>query len=646
MGTYVRRATHVFAVVGLLVSLSLAAVVPATKVSAVGEAFTGGDGSEATPYLIADCEQLQAISEDVEAYYALTKNIDCAATVGWNEDEGFRSIGDSDLQFQGQLDGRGYTVNDLYIGNASGGLFSHLGSGGVIKNLLIDNALVEGGAYTALLVGSSFGLIDHVHVAGQVYGTAYLGGLVGEMSGSSAVLSSSRADVDIDGNNTSIGGLVGFMGEDATIDNSYATGNVEGLVNIGGLVGELQEGSITNSHATGAVSGLENIGGFVGANQLMGTISRSYATGHVYADNLYAGGFVGINSGTIEISYSYNDDSGEVDAGVESYCAVGGFVGYNADGEISNSFSRSSVYDVECGNGGFAGDNSAPIVNSYSTGLSSDEYGFVSWSGGSLSGNFWDIQTSGTTDPCGGGGYDCSQPDRVTGITTALMKDITTFNGTNNAYFNFGGDPWDFESIWAFVTDTNDGYPFFKNGNVGADPFSIELDTENEDGDEDLNGDTIPDVEQAHVRGFMNGSTGKTIALEVAEDCEIQEVATPSGSQFAAKDSGYSYPEGFVGFTADCGDPGYTSTISLYYYNTSGNFDLRKHNTNTDAYFAVPGASFSTVTIHSAWVLKVTYQITDGGLLDIDGEANGIIVDPVGLGVTSISAPNTGLGHY
>ena len=39
-----------------------------------------------------------------------------------------------------------------------------------------------------------------------------------------------------------------------------------------------------------------------------------------------------------------------------------------------------------------------------------------------------------------------------------------------------------------------------------------------------------------------------------------------------------------------------------------------------------------------------SYHITDGGELDIDNQQNGTIVDPVGLGVTTVGAPNTGLG--
>jgi len=43
-------------------------------------------------------------------------------------------------------------------------------------------------------------------------------------------------------------------------------------------------------------------------------------------------------------------------------------------------------------------------------------------------------------------------------------------------------------------------------------------------------------------------------------------------------------------------------------------------------------------------VLKVVYSVTDGGPLDEDGTANGVIVDPVGLAQDAVGPPNTGVG--
>ena len=61
---------------------------------------------------------------------------------------------------------------------------------------------------------------------------------------------------------------------------SYATGNVAGKEDAGGLAGD-NGYLITASYATGHVSGDENVGGLVGRNLDAGNITASYATGHV-----------------------------------------------------------------------------------------------------------------------------------------------------------------------------------------------------------------------------------------------------------------------------------------------------------------------------------------------------------------------------
>ncbi len=62
------------------------------------------------------------------------------------------------------------------------------------------------------------------------------------------------------------------------------------------------------------------------------------------------------------------------------------------------------------------------------------------------------------------------------------------------------------------------------------------------------------------------------------------------------------------------------------------------------SYQNIPGAVFGVATVGTAQVTTLTYSITDGGPLDADGTANGIIVDPVGPAVLTASAPDTGYG--
>jgi len=159
------------------------------------------------------------------------------------------------------------------------------------------------------------------------------------------------------------------------------------------------------SYATGAVSGYgassdSYFGGLVGANN-GGTIFQSYATGTVHGDN-YVGGLVGNNdNGTISQSFS----SGSVIGGE----FIGGLVGNSNGGSIVNSFATGPVLAHEFG-GGLIGDNlGTPISDSYSTGLvngsnDSSDIGGFSGSGGSVTGGYWDTQTSGQSSSYSGSG--------------------------------------------------------------------------------------------------------------------------------------------------------------------------------------------------------------------------------------------------
>ncbi|MEX0668569.1 MAG: hypothetical protein WD061_02425 [Candidatus Saccharimonadales bacterium] len=75
-----------------------------------------------------------------------------------------------------------------------------------------------------------------------------------------------------------------------------------------------------------------------------------------------------------------------------------------------------------------------------------------------------------------------------------------------------------------------------------------------------------------------------------------------SEEDFELGDVGYAYPQGFLSFTIDCIDPGYTTDIKQYYYgldtSSLGDFTLRKHNSNTLAYFSIDGVSIDTTDIY------------------------------------------------
>jgi DNA-binding beta-propeller fold protein YncE len=162
---------------------------------------------------------------------------------------------------------------------------------------------------------------------------------------------------------------------------------------------------------------------------------------------------------------------------------------------------------------------------------------------------------------------------------------------------------------------------------------------------EDLNGDGIPDSAQPNVGGYISPVTGKLVAIDVGEGCELTVDDMTTEAQLGVQDPAYEYANGLWDFEADCGTPGYTTTISLYYYDVSPDgLVLRKHNPLTNAFFTIEDASISTQTINGSSVMVLSYQITDGEERDTDGIVNGMISDPAGPASLVLNAPNTGLG--
>lgn len=163
----------------------------------------------------------------------------------------------------------------------------------------------------------------------------------------------------------------------------------------------------------------------------------------------------------------------------------------------------------------------------------------------------------------------------------------------------------------------------------------------------DGNNDGTPDNQQANVASFVDNQTGKYVTLSLSGSCAISAVSTVAESANSQLDGGYSYPAGMVNYTADCGTSGYTAHAQIYFYGQSTGLVLRKYNPSTKSYTTVNGANLSQVTVGGQPAVLADYTIVDGGSLDTDGSANGIIVDPVGLasalGGDSGSLANTGV---
>ncbi|TVP43871.1 MAG: hypothetical protein EA341_17425, partial [Mongoliibacter sp.] len=439
--------------------------------------FAGGDGSAGDPYLITDWNHLQNINlvlNEPNLYFRLendltpestgyAKQVKDANDVLANGGTGWRPIGDnstsSDVsRFTGHFDGNENAISDLTINAATGyqGLFGYTngatiidieianvnisttgnrvgGLAGEIQGTTITNTsvtgVVSGNNYTGGLVGEAIDTeISHSSAAITVIGRQDVGGLFGEFYASNGGnIISSYATGSVTGSNNRVGGLVGYFYADGEITNSYATADVVGGENVGGLVG-YQDGKIIFSYATGMVTGFKNVGGLVGHSQWSSSsINTSHASGNIIGAER-VGGLVGHASNATSILNSYATGSVKGNEDTSDALHVGGLVGSISDGgaTITNSYATGLVAHFEAGGGGLVGEND----------------------GGSFINSFWntDIVKNGV-------GSGDSGPAGVIGKTTAELKQQNTFTG------------WDFTAetgVWKINPEGFFSYPYLQ----------------------------------------------------------------------------------------------------------------------------------------------------------------------------------------
>lgn len=647
-----KRRVRVFSI---LITLSTAFSLLVMPSSA--SAFAGGDGSEGNPWQISTCAHLQSVNSTsrIDDHFELIGNIDCTESATYDSGNGFLPIGTDEegYFFNGHFEGNNFTISNLTIdrdGANFQGMFSRTTTEATIQNFTLANVSITiTGSTAGAAVAELFGTLSNVHASGTINGAGTTGGLVGRHMEYDTVINSSSS-VDVTCNFSSCGGLVGFNSPDGNIVNSFATGDVIGSSDVGGLVGRSEGGTITNSYSTGSVSATaDSAGGFVGRND--GNITGSYATGDVFAESGIAGGFVGEqDSGDIVASYAL----GNVEA--NSFNA-GGFVGQAWGGTISQSYATGDVVGVQIETGGFVGFLSGTVItDAYARGDVTGEDGvggFVGY-GETNSGSITNAYSTGLVIASGNpvGGFSGSQDTLdianafyngdTSGVQTDMSEDVVKSNTesmqTQSTFTDVG---WDFEDVWSIGSSSNDGYPCLQALSGTCEGGGSSEGPNNGDG----NNDGIQDSEQPNVDWIMSPLTSQYVVLELDDSCEITELALAAEDANDVDDAGYDYPVGLVNFVADCGEPGYETQVKLFFYNLeNADFVLRKHNPNTGAFFTVEDSVLGSELIDGLKVLTVTYIVTDGGALDIDGETNGVIADPVGLGQLSVGAPRTGAG--
>lgn len=230
---------------------------------------SGGTGTLADPIIICDANDLNAVRLDLDANYALGKDIDlqCFSRLDVN---GWQPLGTGAPPFTGSLDGKNKTISNLYINRPAAsniGLFGEINAH--INNLKLQDINVIGSdLYTGGLLGRSTlgtSLLSQISISGYVSGTGYVGSIAGAFDGN---LSNSWSNATISGGG-STGGLLGSTTDESYntfIDNCYYAGVLSGTTD-GGLIETDETGGIfqvTSSYWDTQVSGQATSAGGTG----------------------------------------------------------------------------------------------------------------------------------------------------------------------------------------------------------------------------------------------------------------------------------------------------------------------------------------------------------------------------------------------
>lgn len=561
--------------------------------------------------------------EDIQIMFKYnTEDGCCEEDLGWFVDnisvyEGgtlFSPIGSANKMFTGTFDGQGHTISNLeIIASQDGvGLFGGIEEGATVSNLVLKNATISNpDNYTGTIAGMNYGEVTNVTVTdSKVFGSLDAGGLVGE---NNYIIESSSMTGEVSGYDE-VGGLIGENEDYGSVEYSSSSASVESSGDTGGLVGN-NDGLISVSYADGDVTAYidDAAGGLVGTND--GAIIDTYSWSTVDGDDR-TGGLIGINQGhgTIQNSYSTGWVMGDDE--------VGGLIGYFSGGEVTDSFTASDV-----------------ITSNEDGELAGGMFGIRELEPGEaiVENSYYDMERSLTY--CEDGGQT-ADPEGCTGVNGENTNPNYFFNNHTNPPL----DQWDFANTW-IANETY--YPTFRAVvSTDSDDDGISDAIENAGPNNgDANGDGTPDSQQGHVASLVNPITGKYSVLEVFEECSINSVGITAESDISqVKDSGYDYPAGLMNFSIACGIEGITVAITQFHYGVTGDLTLRKYNHRIGGYFQIEGARITDDSIGGQSVKLAEYRVTDGGIYDIDNDANGTIEDPAGLAQLVVGVPNTGLG--
>lgn len=370
-------------------SLSKAAYTPVrNKISDLYFAafFSGGRGTEASPYRIADARDFKNIQKFIasglnehnsehfqQARYIQTANIDfnneVLTPIGV-----YNAVPANALPFQGVYNGNDKTLSRFQVSgdkDGSTGLFEYV-DGATLQNIAIGTCSVTGTNTTGILTGRCIGntTIEKCSLTGgQVTGrnsVGFIAHVVGNTSVKNCTVSNITvitADSGENANNQ--GGVVGFAGGASKIESCSTsgdiqfTGTVSGVAR-GGIVGKFDSTGEVKGCTNGAEisSLLVNYTGGIAGQLTKGTITECLNTGNVTGLG-YVGGITGAmlpaSTTCVFVNKCRVDATIEGTGDENTEACVGGIVGSMQNGVLNTCIAKGSVVNSWYDTGGIAG---------------------------------------------------------------------------------------------------------------------------------------------------------------------------------------------------------------------------------------------------------------------------------------------------
>ena len=202
--------------------------------------------------------------------------------------------------FKGTFYGNGHSLTGLKTA-----LFSIVEGNAIVRDLALENMSESGHLADTVMDNST---VDNVYSTGSTNNNA---GLITNLEGN-ATLKNSYSTANITTSHGGVGGLVGVMYDNATIENCFVKNTINQNAShskynyAGGLVGVVNGGTIKSSyadcnvHAYGYAGMTTTAGSLIGKTSGNVTIENCYATGSIYANKKDF--FIGQNDGSVTSS--------------------------------------------------------------------------------------------------------------------------------------------------------------------------------------------------------------------------------------------------------------------------------------------------------------------------------------------------------